>query len=61
MPYQIKKVREKYMLWKINEKKYVNKKYNTRQSAINAGKRFMEYRKEKPVLVGNRLLNKNKM
>ena len=55
MPYQIKKVKEKYMLWKINEKKYVNKKYNTRQSAINAGKRFMEYRKEKPVLVGNKM------
>lgn len=61
MPYLIKKVDGKYKLWKINEKKYVNKTYNTKQSAINAGKRFMEYRREKPVLVGNKLLNKNKM
>jgi hypothetical protein len=58
MPFQIKKVGDKYKLWRIKQKSYVKKTFNTKQSAINAGKAYMRYRGEKPYLSGNKLLNK---
>tara|TARA_R100000654_G_scaffold28502_2_gene53105 strand:+ start:8776 stop:9204 length:429 start_codon:yes stop_codon:yes gene_type:complete len=61
MPYQIKKVGKKYKLFKIKEKTFVNKEYNSKESAVKAGMAMMRYRKEKPVLKGNKLLNANKM
>lgn len=36
----------------------VNKEFKSLQSAINMGKRFMEYRKENPVVKGNRIEHK---
>jgi hypothetical protein len=61
MPYQVKKVGSKYKLWNIKQKKYVNKNFNSKDSAISAGKNYMKYRKEKPVVKGNKILNKNKI
>jgi len=61
MPYQIKKVGKKYKLYNLHKKVFVNKEFNSRESAISAGKNYMKYRKEKPVLVGNKILNKNKI
>lgn len=60
MPYQIKKVGNKYKLYNLHKKQYVKVSFNTRESAIRQGKNFMRYRKEKPVLKGNKLVNKNK-
>jgi len=45
-------------LWRIKQKTYVKKTFNSKQSAINAGKAYMRYRGEKPYLSGNKLLNK---
>lgn len=58
MPYQIKKVGKKYKLYNMHKKVFVNKIFNTRESAISAGKNYMRYRKEVPVLKGNKILNK---
>ena len=60
MPYQVKKVGNKYKLYNLHKKQYVKVSFNTRESAIRQGKNFMRYRKEKPVLKGNKLVNKNK-
>lgn len=61
MPYQIKKVGKKYKLYNIKKKEYVNKEFNSKESAISAGKNYMRYRKETPIVKGNKILNKNKM
>ena len=58
MPYQIKKQGEKYKLWNISKKQFVNKEYKSKETAINAGKNFMRYRKEKPYVKGNKILAK---
>ena len=47
MPYEIKKVGEKYRLWNISKKQYAKPTYNTRQSAKNAASNFMRYDKVK--------------
>lgn len=56
MPYQVKKVGDKYQLWNITKKEYVNKKYNSKETAVKSGMNFMRYRKEKPYLKGNKIL-----
>ena len=53
MPFQIKKVGEKYKLYRIKQKSFVNKEYNSKEAAIRAGKAMMRYRGEKPILKGN--------
>jgi len=58
MPYQIKKVGDKYKLYNLKKKEFVNKTFNSKESAIKAGMNYMKFRKEKPVLKGNKLLNK---
>ena len=60
MPYQIKKIGKKYKLYNLHKKEYVNKEFKSKESAIKAGMNYMRYRKEKPYLSGNKLLNKNK-
>ena len=60
MPYQIKKVGDRFQLYNLHNKAFVKVKYKTKQSAINAGKNFMRYRKEKPVVKGNKIVNANK-
>jgi len=60
MPFQIKKVGEKYKLQRIKDKTYVKQEYKSKQSALNAGMNFMRYRKEKPIVKGNKILAKKK-
>ena len=60
MPYQINKVGKKYKLYDLSEKIFVNKEFNSKESAISAGKNYMRYRKEVPIVKGNKILNKNK-
>jgi hypothetical protein len=47
MPYEVKKVGEKYRLWNISKKQYAKPTYKTRQSAKNAAANFMRYDKVK--------------
>ena len=58
MPYLVKKVADKYRLWNIKKKTFVNKVFNTKESAIATGVNYMKYRKEKPQVIGNRIVNK---
>ena len=60
MPFQVKKVGNSYKLWKINEKKFSKVKFKTKKSAINQAKNYMRYRNEKPIVVGNKILNFNR-
>ena len=60
MPYQVKKVGNKWKLYNLHKKQFVNVLFNTRESAIKQGKNYMRYRKENPVLKGNKIVNKNK-
>ena len=50
MPYQIKKVGKKYKLYNLHKKLYVNKEFNSKESALSAGKNYMRYRIEIPVV-----------
>jgi len=57
MPYQIIQKNNKYKLFNLAKQQFVKVDYKSRDSAINAGKRFMEYRKEKPVVKGDRIVD----
>ena len=58
IPFEIKKIGDKYKLQRIKTKTFVKTEYKTSQSAINAGKQFIKYRdkKKNPKGVGNRIL-----
>lgn len=58
MPYLIKKVNDKYKLYNIKKKEYVNKSFLSKETALSAGKNYMKYRKEEPLVKGNKILNK---
>lgn len=62
MPYQIKKQvngnKTVYKLYNIKKKEFVKINFKSKESAVNAGIRYMKYRRENPVLVGNKLINK---
>ena len=46
MPYEVRKLYNKFKLYDLHKKKYININYKTKQSAINAGKNFIRYKKE---------------
>ena len=46
MPFQIKKVGKKYKLWNLKKKVYVKKEFNSKMTAVSAGKNYMKYRNE---------------
>ena len=58
MPFEVRKIGEKYKLWKIKEKEYANKEFNSRESAISMAKTWMRYRKEDPYVKGNKILDR---
>ena len=59
MPYLIiKNKNNTYQLKNLNTKKIIKTKYKSKENAINAGKNFMKFRKEKPIIKGNKILNK---
>ncbi len=60
MPFQVKKIGDKYKLWKIKEKTFVKTTFNTREAALNQGKNYMRYRGETPVIRGNKIINSKK-
>lgn len=59
MPFQVEKKNNFYQLKKLKEGTYAKSKFKTRESAINQAKNWMRYRKEVPVVKGNRILKKN--
>ena len=57
MPFQVIKDGQKFKLKKIDDGKIINKTFNSKESAINMAKRYMEYRKEQNIrVVGNKIL-----
>ena len=57
MPFQVFKDGQKFKLKKIDDGKIINKTFNSKESAINMAKRYMEYRKEQNIrVVGNKIL-----
>ncbi len=60
MPFEIKKIGNHFQLYNITQKKLLKTKFKTKESAINQGKNWMSYRKEKPVVKGNKILNSKK-
>jgi len=59
MPFEIVKKNNKFLLKNIKKNKIVNKTFNTKDSAISAGKNYMKYRNEEPIVKNNKILNKN--
>ena len=47
MPYQIKKVGKKFKLYNLSKKTFVNKEFNSKESAISAGKNYMRNKNKK--------------
>ncbi len=43
MPWRIDKVDDKYKLYNLDKKKYVNKTFNSRKSAMSARKNYGDY------------------
>ncbi len=43
MPWRIDKVGDKFKLYNLDKKKYVNKSFNSRSSAISARKNYARY------------------
>ena len=58
MPYQIKKINNKYKLYNMKKKEFVNKEFKTKESAVNAGINYGRYRKENLILKNNKLVKK---
>ena len=56
MPYRVDKVGGSYKLYNLSKKTYVNKKYKSKEAAMNAGRNFGRYRKENLIPKGNKLV-----
>tara|TARA_R110002096_G_scaffold210862_1_gene398215 strand:+ start:1323 stop:1511 length:189 start_codon:yes stop_codon:yes gene_type:complete len=58
MPYLIEKINNKFYLKNITKQEFVNKTFNSKEGAVNAGKNYMRYRNENPIVKGNKIINK---
>ena len=58
MPYEIKKVGDKFRLYNLHKKEFVKKSFNSKSTAQSAGMNYMRYRKERPYIKGNKILAK---
>ena len=47
MPFKIVKENNKYRLYNLEKKQFTKKSFNTRQSALNMKKTYMNYDKKK--------------
>tara|TARA_R110000796_G_scaffold80039_4_gene177301 strand:- start:126 stop:305 length:180 start_codon:yes stop_codon:yes gene_type:complete len=56
MPWQVIKTGEKFQLKKLTDGTIPNKFFNTKESALNMGLRWMAYRKEKGKIIGNKII-----
>ena len=48
----------RYRLYNMHKKEYAKPYFNTKETAISAGRNLMRYRGEKSYVVGNRILKK---
>ena len=62
MPFRvIQRPDKKYGLQYLNNpNKYTKSSFNSQQAALNAGQRYMTYRKEPNKVIGNKILSKSK-
>lgn len=58
MPYRVEKKDNVYKLFNLTKKEYVKVNFKTKETAISAGKNYMRYRKEEPILKGNKIIPK---
>ena len=61
MPYQVLKKDGKYKLKNIKTGVIVNKSFNSKETAQKAGLNYMNYRGEKGIISGMKILKKNKL
>jgi hypothetical protein len=54
MPFEVKKVDDKYMLMK-SDGTYAKRSFKTREAAVNMGKVWLSYRGETPIVKGNKI------
>jgi hypothetical protein len=47
MPFKVVKKGDKFKLYNLDKKRYAKRSFNTRQSALNAGKGYANYDKVK--------------
>ena len=59
MPFEIKKVGDKWKIWKLKEKVFIKKEFTTKEKAIKQAKVYMKFRKEKPIVKGNKVITKH--
>ena len=60
MSYRVDKVGDSYKLYNLSKKTYVNKKYKSKEAAMNAGRNFGRYRNENLKPKGNKLVKAKK-
>ena len=56
MPFKVFKDGDKFKLKNLNTNVVVNKSFNSKESALQAGLNYMAYRHEKGVIKGNKIL-----
>ena len=56
MPFEVIKKGDKYRLYNLHKKKFAKPSFNSRETAINAGKRYIAYREKKASKVMNNRL-----
>ena len=61
MPYEVKKIGNRFQLFNLNTKRLLMVRFKTKESSINQGKNWIRFRKEKPIVKGNRILNSKKI
>ena len=56
MPFEIRKVGDKFRLYNLHKKKFAKPSFNSKETAINAGKRYISFREKKASKVMNNRL-----
>ena len=57
MPYKVVDIKGKFKLWNLHKRSYATVVFNSKKAAQNQAMNWMRYRRENPVIVGNRILN----
>lgn len=58
MPFEVKREGNKWRLFNIHKKEYTKTNFKSKETAISAGKNYMRYRNENPIVKGNKILSK---
>ena len=52
---------DKFHLFNLTTKRLVNTRFKSKETAINQGMNYMRFRKEKPIVRGNKILDSKKI